>query len=53
MNQIKLGKYEHYKGKQYKVVGLTRHSEILEVLVMYRALYKSEFGDNRFKYLEP
>jgi hypothetical protein len=46
MNEIKLGRYEHYKGKQYEVVGLARHSETLEELVVYKALYKSEFGEN-------
>ena len=47
MERIKLGKYEHYKGKQYEVVGLARHSETLEELVVYKALYNSEeFGDN-------
>jgi len=40
MNQkLKLGKYEHYKGKQYEIVGVARHSETLEELVVYRALY--------------
>jgi hypothetical protein len=41
---IKLGKYQHYKGKFYEVLGVARHSETLEELVMYKALYDSEFG---------
>ncbi len=36
---LKLGTYEHYKGNRYEVVGLARHSETLEDLVVYRALY--------------
>ncbi|MDD3190729.1 MAG: DUF1653 domain-containing protein [Candidatus Pacebacteria bacterium] len=47
MPEIKLGKYEHYKGKQYEVIGIARNSETLEEMVIYRALYDSkEFGDN-------
>jgi hypothetical protein len=33
------GKYGHYKGNEYQVLGLARHSETLEALVVYRALY--------------
>ena len=38
-NVIKLGKYRHYKGKEYEVIGVVRHSELMEELVVYRALY--------------
>lgn len=34
-----IGLYRHYKGGEYAVVGCVRHSETLEPLVLYRALY--------------
>ena len=37
--------YRHYKGKLYAVVGVARHSETLEEFVVYRALYRTEFGN--------
>jgi len=47
MSEIKLGKYRHYKGKEYEVLGAGNHSETLEKLVIYKALYDSEdFGPN-------
>lgn len=36
---IQPGIYQHYKGQRYEVLGLARHSETEEELVVYRALY--------------
>jgi len=39
MNPIQLGVYRHYKGNEYEVVGFAKHSETLEDMVVYKALY--------------
>ena len=40
---VRLGIYQHYKGKHYEVLGEVTHSESMEKLVLYKALY-GEFG---------
>ena len=48
MAGVKLGKYQHYKGKFYKLGGVARHSETLEGLVVYRAFYDSKWKAGNF-----
>lgn len=38
-NNLVLGKYRHYKGKDYEVIAVATHSETQEQLVVYRLLY--------------
>jgi cupin 2 domain-containing protein len=42
MPELSLGRYRHYKGNEYTVLGLTRHSETQDELVLYR----QEYGDH-------
>jgi len=47
MEEVKKGKYLHYKGGKYEVIDVVIHSETLEKMVLYKALYDSkEFGNN-------
>lgn len=43
------GRYRHFKGREYRVLGLARHSETLEPMVVYRALY----GDTEALWVRP
>ena len=39
MDEIKAGRYRHFKGSEYEVLYLAKHSETQELMVVYRALY--------------
>ncbi|MBQ3427457.1 MAG: DUF1653 domain-containing protein [Clostridia bacterium] len=41
VSAIPKGRYRHYKGKEYDVIEIAHHSETLEPMVVYRALYGS------------
>lgn len=42
MSEIKIGKYKHFKGKEYEVLYIAKHSESMEDMVVYRGLYDDE-----------
>ncbi len=46
MNNLRTGLYEHYKGKHYEVIGIAHHSETCEELVVYTALYETDYGND-------
>ena len=39
MQEVKIGKYRHFKGNEYEVVGFCKDSETTEKMVLYKALY--------------
>ena len=51
-DSIALGRYRHFKGKEYEVLAIARHSETKEPMVVYRALYNSDiYGDGAVQHL--
>ena len=39
MTELKLGRYRHFKGNEYEVIGIARHSETMEPMVIYVPQY--------------
>lgn len=39
MEEIRPGRYRHFKGNEYEVLGVAKHTETMEPMVVYRALY--------------
>ena len=40
--ELKLGKYRHFKGGEYQLLGIAHHSETMELMVVYHALYGTQ-----------
>ncbi len=45
MKIVKNGLYRHYKGNNYLLLDVVRHSESLEELVLYKCLYENDLGE--------
>jgi hypothetical protein len=39
LSELPCGRYHHHKGNEYEVIAVVRHSETLETMVLYKALY--------------
>jgi hypothetical protein len=49
MHTLKIGRYRHFKGNEYEVIGVAKDSETLAPFVVYRALY----GDTQQLWIRP
>lgn len=50
---LKPGVYRHYKGREYEVIGIAKHSETLEDMVVYKALYESDKFEKDQMWIRP
>jgi hypothetical protein len=53
MAGIKPGRYRHFKGREYEVIGVAKHSETLEENVVYRSLYDDDEHGNYALWTRP
>ncbi len=53
MQEVKLGKYKHFKGNFYEVIAIGKHSETLEEMVVYKALHKEEDEEDYKIWIRP
>lgn len=53
MDILKLGKYKHYKDKEYEVIGIAKHSKTLKDLVVYKAMHDSKEFGNKALWVRP
>ena len=50
MQKIEIGKtYRHYKGNLYKIIGLAKHSETLEDMIVYTSIKTGDLWDRPYK----
>ena len=52
-DSIALGRYRHFKGKEYELLAIARHSETKEPMVVYKALYSDEIYGDRAVWIRP
>ncbi len=53
MEAIRPGRYQHFKGNMYEVIGVARHSETLKEVVVYHALYQDDELSKKALWVRP